>query len=413
MKSHFLLPLLALAPIAASAQTKPKTAPQISIDPAAKALTDRAMATYKNAVGLRFRVASTMDESNLGTEIVSFSRPGLLKINGSSPDNPLKFLLDGKNYYSVRFAAYRKQPASAMAASSLFGMSGSDSGPFIADMLQGKNPIESCNNSYLKSDSASTPTKGFNSTTVAVAPRLTDGELLSGTQTTLTYDYPDDNGSISKINTRITAWFGGSPLMLRRTEMRYMSNGEPGFTMTDRIFDQQLNPKFAPDTFKFNATGLKPAVMDASGAQTYWDDRLVVGAKPFAFQTKAIDGKTISPANYKGKVLLMDFWATWCGPCVAGLPEIQAVYKKYHAQGVEVVGISLDGQKSDLTTFITARKMKWPQVLDSKDQAVRVPKLYGVQAIPFLLIIGKDGKIAAVNPRGKIDAAVKAALAAK
>lgn len=182
----------------------------------------------------------------------------------------------------------------------------------------------------------------------------------------------------------------------------------------ERVFNQQLNPTFPPDTFKFDPTGLTLASEPKPEQEPdYFDKRLVVGAQPFAFSAKALNGQTISPANYKGKVLLMDFWATWCGPCVASLPELQAAYKKYHAQGLEVVGISLDQDKSALTSFVKTNKMPWPQVFDGQGWKSAVPGVYGVRAIPFLLIVGRDGKIAAVNPRGKIDSAVKAALAQK
>jgi len=70
--------------------------------------------------------------------------------------------------------------------------------------------------------------------------------------------------------------------------------------------------------------------------------KLAVGAEPVDFNVKSIDGKTLSPAAFKGKVLLIDFWATWCGPCVAEMPNVKQVYDKYHPKGFEIVGISLD-----------------------------------------------------------------------
>jgi peroxiredoxin len=143
----------------------------------------------------------------------------------------------------------------------------------------------------------------------------------------------------------------------------------------------------------------------------YFDKRLV-GAQPFAFSAKALNGQTISPTNYKGKVLLMDFWATWCGPCVASLPELQAAYKKYHAQGLEVVGISLDEDKS-AHVVRQNQQNALAASFDGQGWKSAVPGVYSVKAIPFMLIVGRDGKIAAVNPRDHIDAAVKAALPKK
>ncbi len=74
----------------------------------------------------------------------------------------------------------------------------------------------------------------------------------------------------------------------------------------------------------------------------------------------------LSLAGYKGKVVLVDFWATWCGPCVDELPNVIAAYKKYHDKGFEIVGISLDQDKAKLEEFLKEKGMTWPQFLDGK-----------------------------------------------
>ena len=110
----------------------------------------------------------------------------------------------------------------------------------------------------------------------------------------------------------------------------------------------------------------------------------------------------------------MDFWATWCGPCVGEMPNVIAAYKKYHARGFDVVGISLDQDKSALTSFIAQNKMPWRQVYDGKGWGSAVPGQYGVRAIPFGLLLNRDGTIAAVEVRGDaLPAAIKVALAKK
>ena len=143
----------------------------------------------------------------------------------------------------------------------------------------------------------------------------------------------------------------------------------------------------------------------------YWDASLVVGSRPPALTEKTLDGKKLSLDSYKGKVVLLDFWATWCPPCRAAIPNVKAQYQKYHAKGFEVVGISLDSGEPELRKYIKDNAMPWPQLFDAKHPD---SKTYGVRGIPFTLLIGKDGKIAAVDPDGAaLETAIKAALAKK
>ncbi len=156
--------------------------------------------------------------------------------------------------------------------------------------------------------------------------------------------------------------------------------------------------KFTPTTF---ATVLPAGqTLESLAPPVYHDPRLVVGARPFALNGQTLDGKTISLDDYKGKVVLLDFWATWCGPCVEELPTVRATYNKYHAQGFEIVGVSRDEEEADLRGFIEKRAMPWPQIFDKPLGTQSNGDNFGVRAIPFTLLIGKDGAIAAVNPRG-------------
>ena len=143
-----------------------------------------------------------------------------------------------------------------------------------------------------------------------------------------------------------------------------------------------------------------------------YDASLVVGATPFALSQKDLNGKPFSLDAYKGKVVLLDFWATWCGPCIGELPNVKTNYEKYKPQGFDIVGVSLDEDESALRNFIQKREMPWAQLFDGKGWENADAQKYGVQAIPFTLLIGKDGRIAAVNPRGEaLEPAIKAAMA--
>jgi thiol-disulfide isomerase/thioredoxin len=114
-----------------------------------------------------------------------------------------------------------------------------------------------------------------------------------------------------------------------------------------------------------------------------------------------IDGKPLDLAAYKGKVLLIDFWATWCGPCMQELPNVLAAYRKYHDKGFEILGISLDRDRAAFDKVVADRKMTWRHYYDGKFWDNVIGKAWGVGSIPATYLVGQDGKIVAVGLRGE------------
>jgi thiol-disulfide isomerase/thioredoxin len=110
---------------------------------------------------------------------------------------------------------------------------------------------------------------------------------------------------------------------------------------------------------------------------------------------------------------MLDFWATWCGPCVGEVPNVAAVYAKYHDKGFEIIGISLDqaGAKDKLTTFTKEHSMPWRQYYDGKYWENELAVKYGVRSIPATYLIDSSGKIIAKDVRGEaLEPAVRKAL---
>lgn len=141
---------------------------------------------------------------------------------------------------------------------------------------------------------------------------------------------------------------------------------------------------------------------------------LVEGAKFPDFAEKDVTGKPLSVANYKGKVLLLDFWATWCPPCRAELPNVIKTYEAYHKQGFEIIGISLDKDKEKLASFTKEKNMTWPQYFDGMAWQNKLAAKYGITSIPATFLLDGQGTIIGKDLRGEaLDQAVAKALAKK
>ena len=132
--------------------------------------------------------------------------------------------------------------------------------------------------------------------------------------------------------------------------------------------------------------------------------RLALPGNPMKITGTLLNGQPFDQSTLAGKIVLVDFWATWCGPCIAEIPNVLEQYQKYHSKGFEVVGISLDQERDALEKFVTERKIPWPILFEpSEGSGWQHPlaSYYGISGIPTVILIGKDGNVVSLNARGE------------
>jgi thiol-disulfide isomerase/thioredoxin/outer membrane protein assembly factor BamD (BamD/ComL family) len=118
------------------------------------------------------------------------------------------------------------------------------------------------------------------------------------------------------------------------------------------------------------------------------------------FNVKSTDGKDLSLKSLRGKVVLLDFWASWCGPCRVEMPAVKKVWKKYGGNNFVIIGINLDQNKEAFSSYVKGEDLTWPQYFDGLGWNNKVSRLYGVRAIPYTVLIDQDGAVRAEGLRG-------------
>lgn len=171
---------------------------------------------------------------------------------------------------------------------------------------------------------------------------------------------------------------------------------------TDKPTEEQVLQTFADSPNRF--------------AREYVRDRLrffELSKEPFDLAFTAIDGREVDLKELRGKVVLIDFWATWCGPCIAELPNVKQVYSDYHDKGFEIIGVSLDAERDrqKFIDLVAAENVTWPQRFEGKAWKDPLVATYTISGIPAMFLLDQDGMLVSTNARGeKLESEVKRLL---
>lgn len=360
------------------------------IDPKAQQVLQRMSAAYANLKSLALSInLSGSPEVPRMSATVNWQKPNRFAVSVMRGTSTMRTVSDGKTLFrtmSTQPKQYLKMEAPAQVQNLSGAMMAAATGEFIFSSLDSMLPA-------MRAPMVRSLT-------------LSEGETPE-TQivTALGALRPDGTSD------QFTFVVGKKDHLLRQVRAS-LARGGKTIVGSETYSNLRVDPVLPAATFAF--TPPKGAKMIAPPpAPLNYDARLKTGVAPFVFKTTATNAQAVSIAKYKGRVLLLDFWATWCAPCVQEMPQLKATYAKYHAQGFDILGVSLDSDRGALDGFVKSQKIAWPQVFDSANKG-QIANLYGVRAIPLAILVGRDGKIVAINVQGTaLDAAIKKALAKK
>lgn len=221
---------------------------------------------------------------------------------------------------------------------------------------------------------------------------------------------------------------GCTPLMQAFLATQVLGNNAGAYMDDFKAYRQLLNEKMPGSKYATDFAAMV-AQIEAQMAQEQAGELIKVGQPAPDISLAGPDGKVRSLASLKGKVVLLDFWASWCGPCRRENPHVVEVYKKYSAKGFEIFSVSLDGvdprrasDPNQIKQLEQDGKRKWMDAIkqdgllwdnhvsDLRHWASAPAQVYGVSSIPRTFLIGRDGKIIALNPRENLEQELLKAL---
>ncbi|MDP1580449.1 MAG: TlpA disulfide reductase family protein [Candidatus Didemnitutus sp.] len=182
----------------------------------------------------------------------------------------------------------------------------------------------------------------------------------------------------------------------------------PSFAFFLGAMLQQSDESRATRAYKFAASAGNPQM--AAKAETALAV-LPYYHRPLDLVFTAVDGRQVNLASYRGKVVVLDFWATWCGPCVDDMPKMIALHRDFQARGMEIIGISLDQNRKKLEDYVAKNGISWPHYFDGLGWDTKLSRRFGISSIPAVWVIGRDGKVIETDARRNLRKLVAELLA--
>lgn len=212
------------------------------------------------------------------------------------------------------------------------------------------------------------------------------------------------NGSVvsgSKSNDLFTAY-----KKQRNVDIKTFIQENPNSIVSAYILYRDFSYRLTPAQIQENISFLDAKLQQSPYVRVLKDlvavlNTVAIGKTAPVFTALDPNGQSVSLTQYRGKYLLIDFWAAWCGPCRRENPNVVKAYQQYHAKGFDILGVSLDKNRADWLAAIATDQLTWTHVSDLKFWDSAPAKLYGVRAIPANVLIDPNGVIIGRNLRGE------------
>lgn len=198
-----------------------------------------------------------------------------------------------------------------------------------------------------------------------------------------------------------STFVSGSPTQSTRFPVDRDGNGKLSYRFEQARMGQPFN--FTGTTYVFKLSDGKVTLEEAEEAleQMPLPPNLEIGKQALEFVATTMDGDEIQfPSSYAGKIVMLDFWATWCGPCIGEIPNMKQAYANWHDHGFEILGISFDraNMAEEIEAFLAKNEQSWPQIYEGKMWETTLGIMHDVSGIPFVLLVdGDSGKILATS----------------